>query len=64
MGQGNEGRVDRLAALDWRGDETVVDVGGGNGSLLLGLLRRQPRLHGIVFDLPETTRDEAAFGDR
>jgi O-methyltransferase domain len=64
MIQGSEERVNRLAAFDWRGDETVVDVGGGNGSLLLELLRRQPGLHGIVFDLPETTRDEAAFGDR
>jgi len=64
MSQGNDRRVERLAALDWRGDETVVDVGGGNGSLLLGLLRRQPGLRGVVFDLPETTRDEAALGDR
>jgi hypothetical protein len=64
MEQGNENRVDRLADLDWRGDETVVDVGGGNGSLLAGLLDRHRGLRGIVFDLPETTRDEASFGDR
>jgi hypothetical protein len=64
MEQGNEGRVERLASLDWRGDETVVDVGGGNGSLLLGLLDRHPGLRGIVFDLPETTRDEASLGER
>jgi hypothetical protein len=64
MEQGNERRVDRLAALDWRGDETVVDVGGGNGSLLLGLLQRHPELLGIVFDLPETTRDEGSLGER
>jgi hypothetical protein len=64
MVEGGEGRIERLAALDWRGDETVVDVGGGNGSLLLGLLSRQPGLRGVVFDLPETTRDEAAFGVR
>jgi hypothetical protein len=64
MGQGNERRVERLAGVDWRGGETVVDVGGGDGSLLLELLRRQPGLRGVVFDLPETTRDEAAFGDR
>jgi hypothetical protein len=64
MEQGNERRVERLAALDWRGDETVVDVGGGNGSLLVGLLRRHPGLRGIVFDLPETTRDEESLGDR
>jgi len=64
MEQGNEGRVERLAGLDWRGDEMVVDVGGGNGSLLVGLLGRHPGLRGIVFDLPETARGEATLGDR
>jgi hypothetical protein len=64
MEQGKERRVERLAALEWRGDETVVDVGGGNGSLLVGLLNRQPGLRGVVFDLPETVRDEKALGDR
>jgi hypothetical protein len=64
MGQGKERRIDRLASIDWRGDETVVDVGGGNGSLLVGLLERHPGLRGIVFDLPETVRDETALGDR
>jgi hypothetical protein len=64
MEQGKQRRVERLAALEWRGDETVVDVGGGNGSLLVGLLNRQPGLRGIVFDLPETVRDEEALGDR
>jgi hypothetical protein len=58
MEQGWERRVERLAAADWRGNETVVDVGGGNGSLLVQLLRRRPGLRGIVLDLPETNRDE------
>lgn len=61
MSQGWEGRLDRLSALDWRGDEVVVDVGGGNGSLLVELLRRRPGLRGIVLDLPETNRDEEAL---
>jgi hypothetical protein len=64
MAEGNVQPVDRLAALDWRGDEVVVDVGGGNGSLLVGLLERHPGLRGIVFDLPETNRDEATLGER
>jgi O-methyltransferase domain len=64
MEQGKEGGVERLASLDWRGDETVVDVGGGNGSLLAGLLGIHPGLRGIVFDLPETVRDEAGLGER
>jgi hypothetical protein len=63
MVQGIDARIERLAAVEWRGDETVVDVGGGNGSLLVELLRRRPGLRGVVFDLPETTRDEAALGD-
>jgi DNA-binding Lrp family transcriptional regulator len=61
MEQGWERRVERLAAVDWRGDEVVVDVGGGNGSLLVELLKRRPGLRGIVLDLPETNRDEAAL---
>jgi hypothetical protein len=63
MEQGKERRVERLAGVEWRGDETVVDVGGGNGSLLVELRRRHPGLRGIVFDLQETNRDEARLGD-
>jgi hypothetical protein len=64
MEQGNDWRVDRLDVVEWRGDETVVDVGGGNGSLLQELIRKRPTLRGIVFDLPETVRDEPALGER
>jgi len=56
--------ADQLAELDWRGDETVVDVGGGNGALLRAVLERRPELRGIIFDLPETDRDETSLGDR
>jgi hypothetical protein len=56
--------AERLAALDWRDGEVVVDVGGGNGALLVELIERRPELRGIVLDLPETVRDEAALGDR
>jgi len=61
MKDGTEQRVDRIAGLDWHESETVVDVGGGNGSLLLALFARRPRLRGVVLDLPEAVRDEAAL---
>lgn len=64
MAQGWQGGLNRLESLDWRDDELVVDVAGGDGSLLLALLERHPQMRGIVFDLPETVRDEDAFGDR
>ena len=57
-------RLERLESVDWRGDELVVDVGGGNGSLMLALVDRHPRMRAIVFDLAETVRDEQALGDR
>jgi hypothetical protein len=59
-----DGGIGRLADVEFRGDETVVDIGGGNGAKLRELLELQPDLRGIVFDLPETVRDEATFGDR
>jgi len=64
MAGGKERDVARLAALDWQSTETIVDVGGGNGELLRGLLAQHPQLRGVVFDLPETVRDESTFGDR
>ena len=65
MASGKSSQAGYLAASSfWRGGETVVDVGGGNGALLRALLERRPELRGIVLDLPETARDEASFGDR
>jgi hypothetical protein len=64
MGQHWQDRLERLYSVGWHGDETVVDVGGGNGRLLTALLDRHPGMRGIVFDLPETVRDEAALGER
>jgi hypothetical protein len=64
MAQGWQSRIDRLESVEWRDDELVVDVGGGDGSLLVALLERHPGMRGIVFDLPETVRDERALGSR
>jgi hypothetical protein len=42
---------------DWGSLDHLVDVGGGNGSLMIALLSRYPRLRGTVLDLPETADD-------
>jgi precorrin-6B methylase 2 len=43
----------------WDAVRTVVDVGGGTGSMLAALLRARPHLRGTLVDLPETA-DRAA----
>ena len=41
-----------LEAYDFAGVKTIMDVGGGNGSLALLILAKHPQLKGKVFDLP------------
>jgi hypothetical protein len=56
--------------FDWSRFSRVVDVGGGDGTLLTEILLANPGLHGHVVDLPATavaaTRRfaEAGLGDR
>jgi hypothetical protein len=40
------------AAYDFSQFARVTDVGGGNGALLIGILRANPTLRGLVFDQP------------
>lgn len=40
------------AAYEFAPLRTLVDVGGGNGALLIGILRAHANLRGIVFDRP------------
>jgi ubiquinone/menaquinone biosynthesis C-methylase UbiE/predicted transcriptional regulator len=42
-----------LDAYDFGGIGTLVDIGGGNGSLLLATLEHYPSLRGMVFDRPD-----------
>jgi hypothetical protein len=41
-----------LEAYDFSGLRVLADVGGGNGSNLIGILERYPDLRGVLFDLP------------
>ena len=41
-----------VASYDFAQFQTLVDVGGGDGTLLAAILRATPGLHGVVFDIP------------
>jgi precorrin-6B methylase 2 len=41
-----------VAAYDFARFRTIVDVGGGNGTLIGAILDAEPKLRGIVFDSP------------
>ncbi|HEU4729369.1 MAG TPA: methyltransferase [Kofleriaceae bacterium] len=43
-----------LVGGDWSAVRTVVDVGGGTGSLLAEILRAHPGVRGTLVDLPHT----------
>ncbi len=51
-----------VRAYDFSGFDLIVDLGGGRGSLLRGILEAHQRPRGILFDLPEVvaSADEPA----
>ncbi len=55
-----------LDAYNFSAFQTVVDVGGGNGSMLSAILKRHASVEGILFDLPsvvDRTRTAIAGSD-
>jgi hypothetical protein len=48
-----------LPAGDWDGVRTVVDVGGGTGSLLAAVLAARPHVTGTLVDLPRVAAGAA-----
>ena len=48
-----------LVSGGWESVRTVVDVGGGTGSLLAEILRKRPTLRGTLVDLPATVARSA-----
>jgi SAM-dependent methyltransferase len=57
-------------AYDFSPMRTLVDVGGGNGALLIGILNAYPDLDGVVFDQPHVAEratkeiERCGLGDR
>jgi hypothetical protein len=58
------------AAYDFAGINTIVDVGGGHGGLITSILKRNPDMRGILFDLPPVIEgarsplQDSGVGDR
>lgn len=46
-----------LESYDFSSLSTVVDVGGGQGSLISAILKANPTLKGILFDMPSVIAD-------
>lgn len=62
MGPAGHGAQDPRILLDpdgWSSVHTVVDVGGGTGSLLAEVLRAHPATRGVLVDLPRTVERSA-----
>src|SRR5437762_225139 len=59
-----------LDAYDFSVFKELVDVGGGNGTLLISILKRHPAMRGTLFDLPRVVDrarpaiENATLGDR
>jgi O-methyltransferase domain len=50
-----------VAAYDFSGAKTIVDVGGATGNLLTAILGKYPGSRGILYDLPHVVRDAPAL---
>jgi orsellinic acid C2-O-methyltransferase len=50
-----------LESVDLDGVRTLVDVGGGRGAMLAGLLEARPGLTGVVADRPAVAKEATAF---
>jgi hypothetical protein len=50
-----------VASYDFSSFERIVDVGGGHGAKLLAILSANPRLHGVLFDLPSVVEGALAL---
>jgi hypothetical protein len=45
-----------VTAYDFKGVNTVIDVGGGRGDLLAAILRAHPAMHGILVEHPRVLK--------
>lgn len=62
MARENEDRVAGIVAgYDFARFDSIVDVGGGVGTLMTGILRSHSYLRGIIFDVPDVVVQAARY---
>lgn len=60
IGPGGHGKFSaEFAIAGWDSVQTVVDVGGGTGSMLAAILRARPSVRGTLVELPRTVARSA-----
>lgn len=65
MGEGTEWVAHEVPkAFDFTGGGTVIDIGGGNGTLLSAVLAAAPDARGVLFDTAEGAADAVASFQR
>ena len=47
--------IDAMKTLDFSSIDTMVDIGGAFGEMLLSILNKNPNMKGVLFDLPTVT---------
>jgi predicted O-methyltransferase YrrM len=50
-----------VEAYDFSQAQTIVDIGGGRGHLLAGLLQAHPTARGVLFDLPDVVEQAQGY---
>ena len=50
-----------IAGYDFSAIERIVDVAGGHGQLVSSILKANPRMKGILFDVPSVIEDATAL---
>jgi ubiquinone/menaquinone biosynthesis C-methylase UbiE len=52
-----------LSAYDFSGVHKVVDVAGGTGGLIIAILNTNPKMRGVLFDLPHVIAEAGSLLD-
>ncbi|WP_199434071.1 methyltransferase [Qaidamihabitans albus] len=53
-----------LRVYDWSATRTLVDLGGGTGQMIAGILKEHPGMRGVLLDLPDVAPHSRSLLER